>query len=844
MTKSIFDYDSSDGEMLGYDSVSPRKIRNDNNNNFLYDAGNAVLHHKSVFKKYRDKKAYKTKPESKLVNKFLTNKVYTDDDKTDESLSPFLVKQSKQEKKSLETLFQDSRELYSKIEKVAGKFQEKEAIINIINYIDTLDELQSSDVAKTFGIQKAKIEEFKNLLNKIKGLKENIQELKSFTNKFPVMKQVLQKAISQEEEPDYGSLTATQNLCEKFKSAVDYLIEVKKLYTYLEKLAGTKTYCSKGGTVNTVNLKCFDVLQKATSQKKLDNITKTSVANTWGIKESKVEDFLNECEEECNNFLELIKCRNVFRDMNNIIQGKIQKFITKLDHDMDFNFVLYLACDKEVSGITHYLSQEDKQISDKIKVLDFFSTGKGSQLDASEFLSNSLLYQKYLKTLAKFVSLRNLQGTDKHTVASKITISTTKNHELDISSDFSSTSKRTEKVLTLGDYKNVSKKLTSSLNGLNEPAEKVVDLFKRILKGEALYSKNLQSKNNTDHVKDLHDIVYLLFSCEPNRNPSALITNAMFLELVKEGQYEFDDMAEKMPMAIDGAIEIGRYFHYQSKTEKRVNDYGITKTKPKNTDEFVQRGKDLLEDWIKYCVIGKDIGKEIQDLILRWYGIGIKLKAAGEKKEDFKEDSEENISPHKNDQGFQKQEKLVQNLIQTCIEYDKYHLSDFANSCYLSERKGILETLKYWYIEPIVKILINSKEELSEYSALNILRLVLQDIECTQYGNTIFYGSGTSKDFLKINKIFYETTLTFKEIKRIFLTVDYIIKEYLSHIEHQETEIFWLSQESTQMTYNDFSYNQANYTNVIKYINDTTSHNFDYYNQQHVEVTGEIYSFH
>lgn len=110
--------------------------------------------------------------------------------------------------------------------------------------------------------------------------------------------------------------------------------------------------------------------------KKLNNITKTSVANTWGIKESKVEDFLSECEEECNNFLELIKCRNVFQDMNNVIQGKIQKFITKLDDDMDFNFVLYLACDKEVSGITHHLSQEDKQISDKIKVLDFLVQAK------------------------------------------------------------------------------------------------------------------------------------------------------------------------------------------------------------------------------------------------------------------------------------------------------------------------------------------------------------------------------------------------------------------------------------------------------------------------------------
>lgn len=643
MAKSIFDYDSSDDELSGYTSGSARKVRT--GDHLFYDAGNAILHNKMVFKKYRDKKPYKTKPESKLVNKFLTNKVYAEDDKTYKSLSSFSAKQSKQEKKKLETFFQDSRNLYSKLEEVAGNFQKKDAVINSTKYIDVLDKLQNSDIEKTFYIQKAKIKAFKKSLGDIEGFKENIQKLKSFIDEFPAMKQLVQRSISQEEEPDYKSLVVMQNLCNAFKSDVNHLIEVKELYTYLEKLAGTQAYFTKDGTVNTVNLKCFDVLQKAASQKKLDNITKTSVANTWGIKKSKVEGFLSECKNKWGNFLELIECRSVFQGMNNVIQGKIQKFITASSHDMDFNFVLYLACNKELEGITHYLSQGDKQISDRIKELDFFSEGKGLQSDASEFLSKSLLCQKYLKTLAKFVSLRNLQGTDKHTVANKITISISKNHELDISNDFSSTSKRTEKVLTLGDYKNISKKLISALNGLSESAIGVVDLFKGILKGEVLYSE--KSKNDTDHVKDLHDIVYLLFSCESNRNPSTLITNAMFLELVKNGIYGLNDMAEKMPMAIDGAIEIGRYFHHQNKKEKRVNDYGITKAKPKNTDQFIQREKELLEDWVEHCTTTEDINKEIQNLVLRWYGIGIRLKAAGETTEKYFSNDYDYISPIK-----------------------------------------------------------------------------------------------------------------------------------------------------------------------------------------------------
>ena len=350
-----------------------------------------------------------------------------------------------------------------------------------------------------------------------------------------------------------------------------------------------------------------------------------------------------------------------------------------------------------------------------------------------------------------------------------------------------------------------------------------------------------------NNIEKINEIISLLFIAETNRNPATYITAPIFLELLaaeKINLKENNDSSniKAFPMQMKGAVS-GTRSLYKLHLEELKFKYDYLKGSTQESDSLFDKENKLFEKWLKFKQIKskpKEWNPEIQKLILDWYGIAIKLEAAGDKKDNFGEDSEENISPHKNDQGFQKQEILVQNLIQKCIEYDKYHLSNFANSYDLNERKGFLESLKYWYIEPIVKILIDSKEELSEHSVLHILKLVLQDIECTHYGNTIFYGSGTSKDFLEINKIFYETTLTFKEIKRVFLTVDYIIKEYLSHIEHQETEIFGLSQESTQMTYNDFSYNQANYTNFIKY---TQSHN-DAYDNHQLEVAGDVSSFH
>ena len=62
--------------------------------------------------------------------------------------------------------------------------------------------------------------------------------------------------------------------------------------------------------------------------------------------------------------------------------------------------------------------------------------------------------------------------------------------------------------------------------------QQLIEAFQNILKGKSLYSKY---ETNLGAVKTLYDITYLLFSCEPNRNPESLISNAMFLELVAKG---------------------------------------------------------------------------------------------------------------------------------------------------------------------------------------------------------------------------------------------------------------------------------------------------------------------
>ena len=244
MTKSIFNYDSSDDEKSSNHAVYSNTTTT--SSDFLYRVGNAVLHHQDVFKGYRGRKTdYTTKQDSwKIVNKFLTRKTYTNDDKIDSvSLASFLSNtQPAGSNEKFKKLLVKSRELYKKVEEAAKQFQKEGAIINTTSYIDALYSLTDDLITKTFDIDLTKIKEFKKEITNLQDLKANIDSLKSLTDNLPLMKSIIQEAISQQREPVYPSLVTIKNLCDEFSNDVSDLTEYQKIYKYLDDLEYSDKY--------------------------------------------------------------------------------------------------------------------------------------------------------------------------------------------------------------------------------------------------------------------------------------------------------------------------------------------------------------------------------------------------------------------------------------------------------------------------------------------------------------------------------------------------------------------------------------------------------------------------
>ena len=142
MSKTIFDYDSSDDEKI--DKSSVKGIDNIlTNSNILYNAGNTILHNHGVFLKYKQQKKeadYKTVTSSTLINKFLTKKEYTEKDKNSESLNTLLDKSlniSVQEYVYEEPELLDSIKAITNVWKLYKQIEEKlpeRGLINIENF--------------------------------------------------------------------------------------------------------------------------------------------------------------------------------------------------------------------------------------------------------------------------------------------------------------------------------------------------------------------------------------------------------------------------------------------------------------------------------------------------------------------------------------------------------------------------------------------------------------------------------------------------------------------------------------------------------------------------------------
>ncbi|XP_065644964.1 uncharacterized protein LOC136075511 [Hydra vulgaris] len=719
MSRTIFDYDSSDSEEMYQTSV--KGINNISmNSNILYNAGNSIFYNKDIFLEYKIQKAeagYKKVASSALVNKFLTKKEYTDEDKKPESLYTILDKSLNKNPETnnddIKTI-NDTWTLYKQIEeklpegglinteslKCFGVLQ-KYINKNTLNNVKDKEAIQ--EIGKVFNILKQNDSvHITNTIKFFKDIKSILDEeiienflslVKKYSNVSLLNGEIAKIITNTEDTIDEQYIKTVFKITEVCNNQAQTVINAQKLYKQIEEKL------PEGGLIITENLKCFKVLNSCENWLNISNKEQINISDAFNFSKEEVQTFLNSISEIEGIKVIISNLIDLTKKSSSILNDKITNHVTSERQTLDFDFALDILCNEHLYDLSSKLSDFDSIVSKKIKELPFFNTSVNEEINAQEFLASSLTYQKFLKTITKFTLLRTHGDEIDTNVQYGEALYQNKSYSKTIStkSTLSKGLKRTEEVSALGNYCNISKMLLQAQQKLELTDQELIKTFQDILKGQNLYNRH---KPTPDVVKTLYDITYLLFSCEANRNPEALISNAIFLELVEQGKYTINQMAYHLPMAMSGAIEIGRFFHNHDKL-KRVNDYAKTIKAPDNTNEFIIKESVLLQKWVgleeiageaslklieENKVLDKEKKKEknkeakgeiqqeidknkeqiqeiadrckelfknvsteniqkLNELIQRWYGVAIKFKAGASRADGFDPYDDELIDP-------------------------------------------------------------------------------------------------------------------------------------------------------------------------------------------------------
>ena len=845
MSKSIFKYDSSDEE----DSVSKHRVDHalDKEDLYSYKLGNAILHHKSVVDKYKQAKkvfGYQKSNHSKIVTKYLTQKEYSEEDFNVKTLSDLLTTEKKNiSPYDLVRSINSTKLSYDKIKDIIKKegYKQEKGLIDIekLYCFEILDkyvngQADNKDLSKAFGIKEEIVNDFCGKLWEIQNIQKIVSNLTSYISNNPIIKDVTQKHIIG--ELNIEALPVALTLSIQFEDRIRLINSTKLLYNQIKDIIQKGKYKQEKGLIDVEKLYCFEVLDKYVNGQ-VDN---KALSKAFGIKEEIVNDF-------CGKLWEIQNIQHTVRQLcllkeegRSLLTQKIYQHITSTREQNinKFNFVITLACNKKLHNeLDHNFVQYNTDIHQETEKLKFFDE-KILSFDApSNFLSKSILYQKHLKTAIKF---RELQQFPNQLNGGYI-IATDKD-QIKLENTFTSGLKRTEKVSSLGTYNQIANILTEVKEILEYTSDaQLIDAFKALLTGKKLD----YNYNQNEAIKVLKDTVYLLFSCEPNRNPSALITNVIFLELVKMGKYKITDMAEIMPMAMKGAIDVGRYYHYKyediSNNKAKKNDYGKSSFNKfsSETKEFQKREVQLLKDWIietvgdepitldyvltnnpdylddliKFLDSTKDTfflnhkGKNLLDSqIFKELFNSISTQVDGTREEfenilnqiifSTKIKSYELCSLLKSwynlDIGYwacltDLQRSSIEGAIKLFLKTDKYSLLNFTNN--ENEQEQFLECLNYWYIKPIVKIFINEGST-TKLIAHNVFSAVYEALQHERYYPfNIIYYTNPYNEFKQIKSVFYDNTSSFSEIKKIFFTIEDIM-EYVDNNYHNQFHNF------------------------------------------------------
>ncbi|MFU7502809.1 MAG: hypothetical protein ACE1S7_05250 [Candidatus Tisiphia sp.] len=229
------------------------------------------------------------------------------------------------------------------------------------------------------------------------------------------------------------------------------------------------------------------------------------------------------------------------------------------------------------------------------------------QVDASSFLASVKASKKLDKDLGKNHLCDNNHGTGRLISGTSITKKTTQQNEtLEISTGGAFKHLKTNE----GTYETIGQQLKRLIDKEFINKNILKQFFQFSLKGKECSeivrlttTKTLQWDTTKANLMDqLKTDIELIFGIEVKRNPAALLTNAMFFDLVDKGIYKIQDIADKMPMAMKGAVPASVIIDIQmgESTYDYRYDYEDAPKGYKEVRNLASKDEAILHDWLKY----------------------------------------------------------------------------------------------------------------------------------------------------------------------------------------------------------------------------------------------------
>lgn len=278
------------------------------------------------------------------------------------------------------------------------------------------------------------------------------------------------------------------------------------------------------------------------------------------LKDSRIKDYFKANKEK----IESVCASDSDYDKN---WGEVQKAVYYLEKKVEIQnkFQKVHAVNKKIEL---YTQEQRKDVEHS------FAEPVHSQKNASSFLAKTKASKKLDKDLGKIYLYDYKYGTKAHITNTSVTKRTTQQNEtLEVykGGAFS------DYVVNEGDYKSIGKRLQRFIDDHYIKEDNLSKFLKASLKGEGygdIVHDNAKGFS-VDLMDHLQTLVKLIFGVEVKRNSAALLTNPMFFDLVDAKVYKVQDIADRIPMAMKGAVSASVFMDKQ-KNESTYDYRNVT----------------------------------------------------------------------------------------------------------------------------------------------------------------------------------------------------------------------------------------------------------------------------